>query len=424
MKLEVLSILKAVNGKAYNVIGTIDFVGVSIDSREDILGKFFIPLRGEHNDGHDFLREAYDKGAILFSEKETSFPHIRVENTYEALKSLAAYYLSLFNIEVIGITGSAGKTTTKDIIASVLSEKFNTVKTHGNFNNEIGLPLTIFRVDEKTEVLVLEMGMNHLGEIHRLANIARPSIAIITNIGEAHIEFLGSKENIRKAKMEILDFSPKHIILNGDDEMLQNIYGADYYYFSSAENLNRNGLSGTSATLNLEEKTFDIEINTPGDYMVQNAIVAAKVGLLLGLTISQIQDGIKKFAPSSNRMKIEKRGSLSIINDVYNASPSSMKAVIELLSIQKGEKILVLGDMFELGDFSQKYHKEVGEFALENIETLYAIGEFAKYYGGTYFETKEEFLQSDEFKNLKEAEATVLFKASRGMEFEQIIEKI
>ena len=424
MKLDVASILKATNGKAYNVIGNIKFVGVSIDSREELLGKFFIPLKGQNHDGHDFLKEAYNKGAILFSEKEIDLPHIRVNSTYEALKSLAKYYLSLFSIPVVGITGSVGKTTTKDIIASVLDKKFNTVKTEGNFNNEIGLPLTIFKVTEETEVLVLEMGMNQLGEIHRLADIARPSITIITNIGEAHIEFLGSKENIKKAKMEILDFSPEHIILNGDDEMLQNIEGANYYYFKDASNINHKGLLGTTFTLNLEGESFEATIPIPGDYMISNSIVAAKVGFLLGLTPHEIQLGIKDFKSSNNRMKIEKVRNLNIINDTYNASPSSMKAVIELLSIQEGERILILGDMFELGEFAETYHKEVGEFALNKVDKIYSIGTMAKNYGGIHFETREEFLSSDEFENLKNLEATVLFKASRGMMFEQIIEKL
>ncbi|MCL2610356.1 MAG: UDP-N-acetylmuramoyl-tripeptide--D-alanyl-D-alanine ligase [Defluviitaleaceae bacterium] len=420
MKLDVRSICEAVNGKAHNVFGSINFAGVSIDSREDINGKIFIPLKGKNHDGHDFLESAFNKGAILFSEIEIGLPHIKVDCTSEALKALAKYYLSLFNIPVIGITGSVGKTTTKDLIASVLSQKFNTVKTQGNFNNEIGMPLTIFNVTEKTEVLVLEMGMNHLGEIHELAYIARPNIAIITNIGEAHIEFLGSKENIKKAKTEILDFNPKHVILNGDDPMLQNIENADYYYMSNAENIKHNGLFGTAAILNLNGKSFSIVIPVAGNYMVSNAIIAAKTGFLLGLSIEEIQKGIYEFESSADRMKVVKFGNLIVINDTYNASPSSVKAVLELLKEQEGEKVAILGDMFELGEFAEEYHKEVGEFALNIVDELYTIGELAKYYGGSHFETKEDFVTSEEFKHLKSKEAFVLLKASRGMKFEQI----
>ncbi|MCL1925076.1 MAG: UDP-N-acetylmuramoyl-tripeptide--D-alanyl-D-alanine ligase [Defluviitaleaceae bacterium] len=480
MKLDIRSICEAVNGKAYNVLGFIDFKGVSIDSREELEGKIFIPIKGENHDGHNFLQIAYDKGAILFSEQETDLPHIFVKSTKEALKMLSKYYLSLFDIQVIGITGSVGKTTTKDLTASVLSQKLNTVKTEGNFNNDIGMPLTIFKVTEETEVLVLEMGMNHSGEIHTLANIARPNIAIITNIGEAHIEFLGSKENIKKAKMEILDFNPETIILNGDDPMLQNIEKANYYYLKNVENIQNNGLLGTTATLNLNEaslkenvtleeesasnssnstdkdKIFKIELNTPGEYMISNALIAAKVGFLLGLSKEEIQAGIKNFEPSSNRMKIYKFGNSSLINDSYNASPASMKAVLELLSEQEGEKIAILGDMFELGEFSEKYHREVGEFAAAKVDALYAIGELSKYYindnFGNHFEAKEDFFASEQFKKLKNRLAgsklednesnfdenntyltgeepvnsvvNVLLKASRGMRFEEIIERL
>ncbi|MCL1995414.1 MAG: UDP-N-acetylmuramoyl-tripeptide--D-alanyl-D-alanine ligase [Defluviitaleaceae bacterium] len=404
-------------------------VGVSIDTREDMRGKIFIPLKGGV-DGHMFLSQAFEKGAVLaISRQSIDFPHIKVSDTFSAIKAFAKFYKKMFNIPTVGITGSVGKTTTKDLTASVLGQ--GTVKTQGNFNNEIGLPLTVFNINNTTQTCVLEMGMNNLGEIHNLADIARPDIALITNIGVAHIENLGSRKNILKAKTEIFDYNPNHIILDGDNDMLATLKGtvkALFYYLNQPEqdytayNINHNGLLGTTATIKILKDQFTVNIPIPGEYMVRNALAGAIVGKILGRTTEQIQQGIATFKPSKNRMDIITKGQLTIINDTYNASPQSMKAMLDLLSNQQGKKIAILGDMFELGDFAPKLHKEVGDYAKKtDIDNFIAVGPLAKDYGGDfYFETKEDFFESCLAKSF--GEATVLVKASRGMEFEKIVD--
>ena len=413
----------------------IEPVGVSIDTREDMQGKIFIPLQGTVVDGHRFLQQAFEKGAILaISQQKVDFPHIRVANTSYAIKAFAKFYKSQFSILTVGITGSVGKTTTKDLTASILAQGFNTVKTQGNFNNEIGLPLTVFNIDSNTQACVLEMGMNHLGEIHNLADIARPNIALITNIGVAHIENLGSRENILKAKTEILDYDPQHIVLDGDNDMLATLKGkvdAVFYYLNQPEqdytayDIVHNGLLGTRAILKILEDKFEVSIPIPGEYMVKNALAGAIIGKIMGLTTEQIQQGIASFRPSKNRMDIVQAGQLTIINDTYNAGPQSMKAMLDVLSNQQGKKIAILGDMLELGDFSTHMHKEVGEYAkYSKLDIFIAIGPLAKDYntGGShliYFPTKEDFFASNIAKDF--GKATVLVKASRGMEFEKIV---
>ena len=419
--------------------------GVSIDTREALQNKIFIALKGTR-DGHDFLHIAQEKGAILaITEKPCAFAHILVRDTAKAIKDFAQFYKNQLEVVTVGITGSVGKTTTKDLTASIVAQQYKTIKTAGNFNNEIGLPLTVFRLERETQAVVLEMGMNHLGEIHNLADIARPDIAIITNIGTAHIENLGSRENILKAKSEILDFSPKKIILDGDDDYLPSLahrVSADYYYLDqpnqtyTAYNIISRGLLGTTATIKLGDIQFVVDIPLPGRYMVKSALASAMVGHHLGLSIEQIKQGIECFEPSQNRMDI-KEGPLGriIINDTYNASPQSMKATIDMIVEQTGKKIAILGDMYELGEFSDHFHAEVGYHEnMARLDQLITIGPKAKAIykaamGQTtvlHFESKqhffEEIVQTDRVHELNHA--MILIKASRGMGFEEISQRL
>lgn len=444
------AIAKAVNGKIsdekYN---NIIIENITTDTRKIAEGDLFIPLKGENFDGHNFIQQAFESGALccLSAENiETYKPCIYVSDTRVALRDLAEYYISLFNIHVVGITGSVGKTTTKDMIASVLMQKYNVLKTEGNFNNEIGLPLTVFRITDDTEVVVLEMGMNSFGEIHNLSKIAKPDIAVITNVGVSHIENLGSREGILKAKCEIFDYIKNNgtAILNIDNDMLKTLegktsfktlwYGIENKKDIYADNIVKNGVESISCDIHMNNEMFNVCIPVPGEHMVLNAMAAALVGKTLDLSISEIKRGIEEFVPTKMRMAVFKtKNGTTLINDAYNANPVSMKASIDVLSGVEGEKIAILGDMFELGDFAEKMHYDTGVYAAQkNIDKIICIGNISKsmYEGAVslggnafYFETQEDFFENG-FEKLINKGATVLVKASRGMHFEKTAEKI
>lgn len=444
------SVAQAVNGKIsdekYN---DVVIENITTDTRKISEGDLFIPLKGENFDGHKFIEQAFEKGALCCLSAENTESEkavIYVSDTRKALRDLAEYYISLFDIPVVGITGSVGKTTTKDMIASVLMQKYNVLKTEGNFNNEIGLPLTVFKITEDTQVAVLEMGMNSFGEIHNLSKIAKPDIAVITNVGVSHIENLGSREGILKAKCEIFDFMKDNrtAVLNIDNDMLQTLegktkfntlwYGVENKKDIYADNIVKNGVESISCDIHMKDENFSVYIPVPGEHMVLNAMAAALVGNKLGLTVAEIKRGIEEFVPTKMRMAVIKtEKGTTIINDVYNANPVSMKAGIDVLSGGEGEKICILGDMFELGQFAKEMHYDTGVYAAEKkIDKIICIGEISKsmYEGALslggnafYFETQDEFIEKG-IEELVSEGATVLVKASRGMHFEKTAEKI
>lgn len=441
---------KAVYGELNNAsFGDISVLGVSTDSRFEMAAGLFVPLIGEVFDGHDFIQSAFANGALCcLSEKEvfSSLPIIYVKDTKSALRRLAKYYRSLFDFKVVAITGSTGKTTTKDLIASVLSQKYRVVKTEGNFNNEIGLPLTVFNADEKTEVLVLEMGMSGLGEIHRLSEIAAPDICVITNIGVSHIGSLGSREAILQAKSEIFDFMKPDgfAVLNGDDDLLATLggvqentifYGTGDNAHISAADIEYAGMSGISFTLTSKAESYKVSVPFPGRHMVSNALCSAAVGEIMGLSPKQIQDGIAGFKLSAMRMNIMTNdNNVTVINDTYNANPTSVKAAIDVLKQAAGRKVCVLGDMLELGSFSASLHYDVGVYAAEaGIDCIVCIGENGRYiFEGAaktakgnkayYMEVKEQFI--GEINEYVKQGDTVLVKASRAMRFEKITDEL
>lgn len=452
-------VIKAVNGTINKNIDTTDFFieNVSTDTRTIKNGDLFVPIVGENFDGHNFIEIAFEKGAkACLTEKniETDKILIKVEDTKKALKDLAKYYRSLFKIPVVAITGSAGKTTTKDIVASVLAQKYNVLKTEGNFNNEIGLPLTVFRIDEKTEVAVLEMGMNHFGEIHNLSEIAQQNIGIITNIGVSHIENLGDRKGILRAKYEIFDFLGENglKILNLDDDMLaglkndeklgkhieEKFYSIEKEADVYATNIKEKGLKGISAKIKCMGEEFDLDMKISGKHILSNALIGVIVGKKLGLTNDEIKKGIETFVPSKMRMDILETEKYTIINDVYNANPNSMKASLDVLANAKGRKIAILGDMFELGEYAPKFHYEIGEYAVKKgIDELIFIGKLAEnmLIGANdisekeelnvninYFETQEDFFEKME--SILKQDDNILVKASRGMKFEKTVDKI
>jgi len=423
--------------------------GVSRDSREIAQGDLYIPLIGERFDGHAYINSALEGGAagcFTARERESYLPgkfYIKVDSTQKALRDLARWYKGRFRIPYVAVTGSVGKTTTKDMVAAVLGEKYKVLKTDGNYNNEVGLPLTLLRLDSSCEVAVLEMGMNHFGEIDYLTRIVEPDVALITNIGDSHIEHLGSRENILKAKCEIFGGMKEDglAILNGDDGLLRTLKGKlpmPVLWCGEGEGCDYraseiSGVDELKCHIAMPGGAFDCEIPSPGRHMIYPALMAAAVGEHFGLTGEEIARGILRFAPTKMRMNILQRGhGITILNDTYNANPQSMRAAVEVLSkYHTQHRVAVLGDMFELGSLAPALHAGVGEcVGRSGVECLVAVGELARHiYDAAkanqmdeayYCPTKEE--AKTVLSGLVRPDSTILVKASRGMAFEELVD--
>lgn len=455
MRLTLDAILEATGGKCLNpdTMGDNLVISIVIDSRRIEQGSLFVPIKGDNFDGHDFITKVFKQGAVATLTQrpvveDPELTTIYVEDTRKALLDLAHYYRKLLALPVIAITGSVGKTTTKDLIASVLGAKYNVHKTQGNYNNEIGMPLTVFATEDDCEMMVLEMGMNHFEEIHRLSMSACPNHAVITNIGTSHIENLGSREGILKAKLEIMDGleADGMVIVSGDDDMLgpvamQNTrfvaYGMDstHKYYAKGIKLRDDSVE---ATLVSPKGEYEVQIPAPGEHMVYNALAALILAEHYGLTKEEIIKGFTAYVPTKMRMHmIQCEGGMRIIDDTYNASPDSMKAALKVLAGAEvmGKKVAVLGDMFEMGDHGPVLHREVGEYvATLAVDVLCAVGTIAKniYEGAKsaqkdnlalyYYETQEDFLK--DAKVFTNDANMLLFKASRGMHFENLVNAI
>ncbi|WP_461811109.1 UDP-N-acetylmuramoyl-tripeptide--D-alanyl-D-alanine ligase [Faecalimonas sp.] len=424
--------------------------GVAIDSRKVEKDFLFVAIKGARVDGHNFIPQVMENGALCaLSEKDLGdvpFSYILVKSCEQALKDIAEHYRLALDIKVVGITGSVGKTSTKEMIASVLEQKYSVLKTEGNFNNEIGLPLTIFNIRKEHEVAVLEMGINEFGEMHRLAKVARPDICVITNIGICHLENLINRDGVLRAKTEMFDFMREggQILLNGDDDKLitvENVHGVNPVFFGLAkqhsyyaDNIQSLGLKGTSCTLHLPNGTVEATIHLPGKHMVYNALAGACVGYSLGLTTTEIQKGIESLLPVSGRNNLIETENLLIIDDCYNANPVSMKASLDVLSNGLGRKVAILGDMGELGEDEKALHYSIGTYASQKgIDLICCIGTLAQEFvhGAKsihsnsevlYFETKEEFLS--QLHVIVKKDDTILVKASHSMEFPKIVEAL
>lgn len=450
MKQTIADIVKATGGKLLSGEADTPVKDIITDSRKLSEGMFFVPLVGENFDGHDFIDEAFRLGAVgVVTQKEIPLPKegavILVKDTKKALWDIAHAHRMKFDIPVVAVTGSVGKTTTKELIHAVMSEKYKTLKTKGNFNNEIGLPLTLLKLREKHQAAVVEMGMSALGEISNLTRIAHPSVGVITNVGTSHIEKLGSVQGILRAKLEIFEgFTDEdQAVLNADDLLL---FGAKHqiacpilYYgiYNHAaqvrgENIVYEGEEGTDFDITYEGHTVHVRLDQPGEYMVYNALAAVAVGLTLGISMEEAVAGLKHYVPEKMRMNIKRKNGLTVLDDCYNASVMSMNAALGILvNMKNPRKVAVLGDMFEMGSYAKEGHLTVGrEVAKCAVDLLVAIGDNAKYYAEGaraegmkeenihYFETKPQALEF-----LKEAlmpKDAVLIKASRGMQMEAI----
>ena len=428
----------------------------STDTRTIINGDIFVGIKGEVFDGNTMYLEALKKGVkgcilnkdiSLDKEELKKYPEafiVLVSDTLKCLQTLAHLKRKLYDIPVVAITGSVGKTSTKDLVASVLETEFNVLKTEGNFNNHLGLPLTILKLKDHN-MLVVEMGMNSLGEISALSKIAEPTLSLITNVGTAHIGKLGSRENILKAKLEILDgMQDKKIIINADNDLLQS------WFKENKDNLlvitygiNNGDLRAYNIEMNEFNSKFSIDkanteviqINTPGEHFILNSLAAISVGKYFNISIENIQKGILNYHLSKRRMEIERIHDMLIINDCYNANYDSMVSALNYLGTLKGRKIAILGDMLELGEYSQSLHESLGEFILKNkIDILVTVGNYASFIAKkslslgfnkenilTYNDNKEAI---KDLKNILRKDDNILIKASNGMHFMEIYEAL
>ncbi|MCI8668284.1 MAG: UDP-N-acetylmuramoyl-tripeptide--D-alanyl-D-alanine ligase [Lachnospiraceae bacterium] len=446
------NLAEACRGRLFNAEHDIcesEVAEIVTDSRKVVKNSLFIAIRGERVDGHDFIDGCYEAGAVcVISEKklQTEKPYILVERSLQAIKDIAEFYLKGLNCKVVGITGSVGKTSTKEMIASVLGEKYQVLKTEGNFNNELGLPLTVFRIREEHEVAVLEMGISDFGEMSRLAQIAKPDISVITNIGLCHLENLKTRDGILQAKTEMFNYLKEDaaIILNGDDDKLSAIkdyngivpvfYGIEQKELMDvyADSITPEGIRGIRCNIrDREHMNLDIMIQIPGRHMVYNALAAACVGRQLGLKPEEIRRGIEKILPVSGRNHIISVDGITLIDDCYNANPVSMKASIDVLSYAETRKVAILGDMFELGANEAEFHSELGDYiGAQEIDVVVLAGRRMKHaylklheanenYNLYYFEKTDDLIQ--ELDQIIRQGDTVLVKASHGMNFIKII---
>lgn len=424
---------------------------ISTDTRTIGKGSLFIALKGEKFDGHDFAAKAMEMGATaVITERAVEGARcIIVDSTAQALLDCAEFYRNRFDIKVAGITGSVGKTTTKDLCALVLSQKYKTLKTQGNHNNEIGMPQTLFGLDNSYEAAVIEMGMSHSGEISRMSMCCHPDAAVITNIGVSHIENLGSQENILRAKLEIMDGASYSapLIINGDDKMLKNaeISGGRKVIMFSIANSScdvyadevKSDESGISFTVHYDGKKIAARLNCAGEHNVKDALAAFALGLAFEVSPEQIVKGIGEYKPEGMRQNIVKKNDVTFILDCYNAAPDSMKASLAVLSQTKteGRRFAVLGGMLELGKNSRAYHKTVGEYvANSEADVLYCFGENSECYidgavskgfdknSCKHFDSREKL--ADELKSQVKAGDTVLIKGSRGMKLEEVFSSL
>ena len=416
---------------------------VVIDSRKVQNDSLFIAIKGARVDGHSFIPQVMENGALCaVSEQDLGdvpYPYIKVASCEQALKDIAEHYRRSLDIKVVGISGSVGKTSTKEMIAAVLGRKYHVLRTPGNFNNEIGLPLTIFMIDREHEAAVLEMGMNHFGEMHRLSRMARPTHCVFTNIGVAHLEYLGSRDGILKAKMEMLDYAAPDagIFINGDDDKLAvmkdravtfGLKKTNQIYADQIENL---GLDGIRCRIRTPEGDIHAAIPIPGMHMVYNAMAGTCVGQSLGLNSEEIEAGIRSLSALPGRGHLLHTPRFTLLDDCYNANPVSMRAMLDVLDQALTRKVAVLGDMGELGDQKKELHASVGEhlkdLSIDVVVTIGPLSEFIHEAARTaspsscclHFPDKESFLR-DRDHILKDGDS-VLVKASHYMGFEEIV---
>ena len=445
LELNLQEIVKATKGALLKEADVKEIKAVSTDTRKIEEGTMFIALKGENFNGNNYVLEAFNKGAKIaivdevkcdLNELKEDMALIKVQNTGRALMDLAKFYREKLGLKVVGITGSAGKTSTKDLVAAVLSYKYKVFKTKGNFNNEIGLPLMILELDSTYDVAILEMGMRGLGQIKELAEIASPDLGIITNIGISHIEILKTRENILKAKMEIATFFDKNntLVVCGNDDFLGALPEAEYKIVKTgvgenfkigAKNIALEELS-SKFTVYDGEKEEEFSLDMPGEHNISNLMLGIAIAKELGVSFEEMKRGLKNIEATSMRLELIKKDGFSILNDCYNSSPVAVKSAIDVMkNIEGKRRIAVLGTMRELGHKSEEAHEEIGKYAKENgIEKVLCFGDFSENIkegygeGCTVYENKEELIK--DLLNIICDGDIILVKASRSLKFEEI----
>ena len=425
---------------------------IVIDSRKANKDNAFVAIIGENLDGHNFINSAINQGCKTIIKNKNSnvdienkeINVIEVEDTQIALGDIAKFYKEKFKIPFIAVTGSVGKTTTRDMVHSTISARYNALKNVGNLNNHFGVPLTLFNLNKEHEAAVIEMGMSNFGEIEYLANMVQPQIGIISNVGYSHVEHLGSREGIFKAKMEVTaNFdSNSLLIINGDDDCLKTLKDKDLVYQLKTFGFEKNNdiycedykMTDDSITFTavIDGNHEEFFIPTVGEHNIYNAMAAILVGINLNMTIEEIKEGLKNFQCTKNRLDIIKTNNITIIDSVYNASIDSMNATLSILGRYNNRRVAILGDMFEMGDYAEFAHRQVGKFAANNMDVMVAIGKDAEYIVKElietgvnpenlyHFNTKEEAI--DRLDNIIKENDVVLVKASRGMHLEKVVE--
>ena len=415
---------------------------VTSDSRQAAPGALFVAFVGARVDGHSFMAQCIGHGAVCcLSEREPSeseCPCVQVDSSLRAIGALAAWHRSRFDIPVVGITGSVGKTTTKEMVAAVLSARFHTHRTEKNFNNELGVPQTLLKLDDRDEVSVVEMGISDFGEMRRLTNMVRPTIAVISVIGDSHLEFLGDHAGVLKAKGEIFEsMQPGQLaILNGDDETLKDFtpptrkvtYGLNPNNDFVAENVVNLGVDGIRCMIRHDGRAFEAKIPAFGVHMVYAALAGAAVGASLGMTDAEIAEGIARYRTVGERARVIRTPCVTVLSDCYNANPSSTGAALESLKMLSGRRVCILGDMLELGENAAALHEQVGRRAAESgVELLLACGELSRNIckGATdagcravWFESRDELIRA--LPEWIHDGDSILVKASHSMAFEEI----
>ncbi|HHD2593004.1 TPA: UDP-N-acetylmuramoyl-tripeptide--D-alanyl-D-alanine ligase [Clostridium perfringens] len=445
LELNLQEIVKATKGALLKEADVKEIKAVSTDTRKIEEGTMFIALKGENFNGNNYVLEAFNKGAKIaivdevkcdLNELKEDVALIKVQNTGRALMDLAKFYREKLGLKVVGITGSAGKTSTKDLVAAVLSDKYKVFKTKGNFNNEIGLPLMILELDSTYDVAILEMGMRGLGQIKELAEIASPDLGIITNIGISHIEILKTRENILKAKMEIATFFDKNntLVVCGNDDFLGDLPEAEYKIVKTgvgenfkigAKNIALEELS-SKFTVYDGEKEEEFSLDMPGEHNISNLMLGIAIAKELGVSFEEMKRGLKNIEATSMRLELIKKDGFSILNDCYNSSPVAVKSAIDVMkNIEGKRRMAVLGTMRELGHKSEEAHEEIGKYAKENgIEKVLCFGNFSENIkegygeGCTVYENKEELIK--DLLNIICDGDIILVKASRSLKFEEI----
>ena len=451
-KMNVKQVAKAVKGTIIHGSTDIDIFSVSTNSKELEAGALFVPIKGEVYDAHDFIEDAYKHGAVAcFTSKDEVYQEgivcIKVEDTLKALQDLATYYRNQFDVSIIGITGSVGKTTTKEMVSATLSTKYKVLKTAGNMNSQVGLPLMMFRIEKDHDIAVIEMGISQEGEMQRLASIARPEASVLTNIGVSHIEQLKTKENIRKEKLCIINNSKEdsYLFINGDDPLLRNIKDNKYSHkvitFGIKDNfdyraINIRAVDGKfyfTLVNSLKGVEEEIVLNALGKHNINNALCALAIANYYNISVSIAKKALEEYRPIAMRGEIKKANGITIIDDTYNASPDSMKSGVDvLLSLTNVKRrFAVLADVLELGAISQQCHKDVGIYISDkDINELITIGSQAKFIAQGVSDNNKDIIVNS-FKNTEEAIGylketiktgdAMLVKGSRGMKTEELV---